>query len=171
MLAVMSVDTDLHNYAARLRVMPHCDNAIPEAPTGGVLVVGYRASFATAPESGTPIAAFRATSPAATVSSTAPRMALISVERATKVLSATADGGSEIRWEENYFGAFGDSGIVWHLLPVDASPERGFVIAPGAWCASGYEAVLTRSAIAEVPFAPTVIAVHNANPHTGHTQW
>ncbi|WP_327141296.1 hypothetical protein [Nocardia sp. NBC_01327] len=163
--------TDLHSHTARLRIMPGCEDALPEAPSGGVLVVGYRASFATAPEGGTPVAAFAAISPAATATSTAPRMALISVERATRILGSRTDGSSEIRWEENYFAGFGDSGIQWHLLPVDACPERGFVIASGAWSASGYQAVLTRSVSAEVPFAPTVVAVHNANPHTGHTRW
>ncbi|MCU1645445.1 MAG: hypothetical protein JWN03_5720 [Nocardia sp.] len=163
--------TDPHSHTARLRIVPGCEDALPEAPSGGVLVVGYRVSFATAPEGGTPVAAFAAISTAATATSTAPRMALISVERATRIHSRNADGNSEIRWEENHFTGFGDSGIQWHLLPVDACPERGFVIASGAWSASGYQAVLTRSVSAEVPFAPTVVAVHNANPHTGHTRW
>lgn len=164
------VNTDPSRYLARLRVIPGYETAVPAPPSTEVLVVGYRASFAAAPEPSTAIAHFDALTVRA-VAQTATPMVLVSVEHATKRLRIRTGGGTEISWEENYFTAFGDSDTRWHLLPVTTSSDGGFIVAPGAWSASGYEAVLTRSTLAQAPFAPSVVAVHNADPHTGMHRW
>lgn len=164
------MNADLHPYTARLRVMPGVRSAPADPPSGAVLAVGYRASFATPPAPGTQVALFPTLDPAAIATSNTPWMALISVEQATQLDPTDTEGG-DIAWEALYFTDRGHTGIKWHLVPVDPEPERRFVIAPGAWRPSGYQAVLTRSLIAEVPFAPIVVAVHNTNSHTGHTRW
>ncbi|WP_405494693.1 hypothetical protein [Nocardia sp. NBC_00511] len=164
------MNTDPSRYLARLRVMPGYEAAVPAPPSTEVMVVGYRACFAAAAAPGTPISRFDALT-ARAVDRTATPMALISVEHATQRLRIHTGGGTEISWEEYYFTAFGDSGTRWHLLPVVASSDGGFVVARGAWSASGYEAVLTRSTLTQAPFAPPVVAVHNADPHTGAQRW
>ncbi|MFE3000047.1 hypothetical protein ACFXG4_34240 [Nocardia sp. NPDC059246] len=164
------MNADPSRYLARLRVMPGYETAVPAPPSTEVLVVGYRACFAAAPEPGTPISRFDAVTVGAAAQTATP-MALISVEHATQRLRIRTGGGTEISWEENYFTAFGDSGTRWHLLPVATSSAGGFIVAHGAWSASGYEAVLTRSTLAQAPFAPSVVAVHNADPHTGAQRW
>ncbi|MFE3757898.1 hypothetical protein ACFXO9_26625 [Nocardia tengchongensis] len=163
--------TDPTRFVARLRVTPGYEHAVPAPPSAEVLVVGYRACFATAPDAGTAIACFEDTVPVATIVGAGTPMALISVERATQRLRIRSEGGTEVSWEENYFPAFGDSGTQWLLLPVDPSPQGGFVIARGAWSASGYQAVLTCSTLIQAPFAPPVVSVHNADPHTGERRW
>ncbi|MEU1204642.1 hypothetical protein [Nocardia sp. NPDC005825] len=162
---------DLNSYIARLRVDPRYQEVVPQPPATRALIVGYRACFATAPTPGTPVATFPAISSSAATSFPAPKLALISIERATQVVRVRPDGTRETRWEEDYFPAFGDSGIQWCLLPVDPSPDGQFVIAEGWWAATGYQAVLTRSTIANAPSAPTVVAVHNTNPRTGGKRW
>ncbi|MFE3060864.1 hypothetical protein [Nocardia sp. NPDC059236] len=164
------MNPDPSRYLARLRVMPGYETAVPAPPSTEVLVVGYRACFAASPEPGTPISRFDALT-VSTLAQTVTPMALISVEHATQRLHIRTSGGIEISWEENYFTAFGDSGTRWHVLPVVTSPDGGFMVAHGAWSASGYEAVLTRSTLAQAPFAPPVVAVHNADPHTGARRW
>ena len=163
--------TDPTRFLARLRVTPGYEHAVPAPPSTAVLVVGYRACFATAPAAGTAITSFGGVIPVPTDTGTATAMVLISVERATQRLRIRTEGGTEISWEENYSPAFGDSGTQWHLLPVEPSPQGGFVIARGAWSASGYQAVLTRSTLIQAPFAPPVVSVHNADPHTGERRW
>ncbi|MRH91560.1 hypothetical protein GFY24_29670 [Nocardia sp. SYP-A9097] len=164
------MDGDLNNYTARLRTHHHRELA-PQPPAAVVLVVGYRACFAAAPKPGTPVIAFAAITAATTTAVAAPMMALISVENATQVVRVRSDGSSEIDWEEDPFEIFGHSGIRWCLMPVQSAPGGRFVIAPGSWVAGRYQAVLTRSTLSHAPTAPTVVAVHNADPHTGHTRW
>ncbi|WP_433566879.1 hypothetical protein ACQP1O_17825 [Nocardia sp. CA-151230] len=165
------MNPDPNSYIARLRIDPRYQQVAPQPPTARALVVGYRACFATDPKPATPVAAFAAITPPAATTVTAPCMALISVERATQVVRVRPDGSREIGWEDDYFPIVGDPGIRWCLLPVDLSPEGRFVIADGGWAAGGYQAVLTRSTIAHAPTAPTVVAVHNTDPRTGHTRW
>ncbi|MFE3230130.1 hypothetical protein [Nocardia sp. NPDC059228] len=157
---------ELNSYCARLRVGPRYVEVVSAPPASSVLVVGYRACFATAPKPGTPVAAFPAITPATTTTDAAPPMALVSIERATQIIR-----DRESYWEEGYFGIFGDSGVHWCLIPVDPTVDSRFVIAEGWWAAGGYQAVLTRSVIANAPTAPTVVAVHNAHPSTGRKKW
>ncbi|MFE3058798.1 hypothetical protein [Nocardia sp. NPDC059239] len=156
----------MNSYSARLRVDPRYVEVVSAPPVTGILVVGYRACFATAPKPSTPVAAFPTITQATTTAITAPPMALVSVERATQIIR-----DHETHWEEDYFGGFGDSGIDWCLIPVDPTFDGGFVVAEGWWAAGGYQAVLTRSVIANAPTAPTVVAVHNAHPSTGRKRW
>lgn len=155
---------DLNSYSARLRVDPRYVEVVSAPPASSVLVVGYRACFATAPKPGTPVAAFPAiTSASTTTTVAAPPMALVSIERAAQIIR-----DREIHWEEGHFGV---SGVHWCLIPVDPTVDSRFVIAEGWWAAGGYQAVLTRSVIANAPTAPTVVAVHNAHPSTGRKKW
>lgn len=159
---------DTSGYLARVRLDPEYQPYLPASalPAEPVLVVGYRAAFATAPLPGTPLTAFPGTVPAAT-RQRHPVMGLVRVEYATEVVTTSEDGTSHTQWEENLFAGF-PSGISWYLVPAEPVPATGrWAIASGSWAASGRQAVLPCPVTTGVPGAPTVVAIHDHDPHTG----
>ncbi|MCM6774536.1 hypothetical protein NDR87_13625 [Nocardia sp. CDC159] len=132
-----------------------------------MVVIGYRAVFATVPAPGTPVAGFDAIDTAAVVSSTAAPVVLVAVEHATPVVTIDSGGERQIRWEHDAFGIHGGPPISWRLLPVHPGPDGRFHIAAGRWTASGYHALLTRSLARHAPTAPAAVAVHDLDLTTG----
>ncbi|MFB8005229.1 hypothetical protein [Nocardia sp. NPDC056000] len=161
----------MNAHAARLRVHPRHRGTAPAPPAAEVVVIGYRARFATAPPAGAVVKSFTDITPTTTATSPVPCMALVSIEPATQVVRLRDDGTSEISWEEHDLGLLGVTGIRWCLMPVELSSTGRFVIADGTWAAGGYEAILARSTIANAPTAPIVVPVHNLNPRTGRHRW
>ncbi|RDI45306.1 hypothetical protein [Nocardia mexicana] len=158
------MSVDLGSYTARVRVQSGYIGAVADpGPDTAVVVVGYRAAFATHPRPGTPIAAFPGIDTAEVAAGGAAPVALIAVEIATQVVTP---GISETRWEHDPFGIYGTTGFHWYLAPVDPTPG-GFVLTAGSWAASGYEAALTTTLTRQAPTAPAVVRLHDKNPHTG----
>ncbi|WP_157978695.1 MULTISPECIES: hypothetical protein [Nocardia] len=152
----MSID----RYTARLRADPRYAPYLPEIDaSGSVLVVGYYAAFAITPRPGTPIAAFDGI-PAQHAGLV---MALIRVENAGASPRTDPDGIP--RWEVDPFG-IGLPEFGWYLSPAEHTGSR-WVLAAGWWAAGGRQAVLARTLSTVVPGAPTVVAVHDHDPHTG----
>ncbi|MFX0573750.1 hypothetical protein [Nocardia nepalensis] len=158
--------TDLSCFSARIRVDPY---HAPYLPDGGrllsMLVVGYHAAFATGPRPGTPIAVFDRLPNRTLVQGTA-ALALVRVEYATEITTVAPDGGSEISWAPDPFG-IGLPEFGWRLVPAQPTGGR-WVIAHGCWAAGGRQGVLPRSLTTQVPGAPTVVTVHDHDPHTGN---
>ncbi|MFX0575092.1 hypothetical protein [Nocardia nepalensis] len=166
------MNTDLHAYTARLRIDPRydyhlraCDQA-SSVEFGGILVAGYHAAFGTHPHPATVVGMFPGVDIAAARSEQLPMMALVRVEHATQVITPHDDGTNRIHWEPSIFDQL-PTGFSWYLAPVDIDVARGAVIADGRWSAGGRQAVLPRSVTVHAPGAPTVVDVHDQDPHTG----
>ncbi|MGV9678834.1 hypothetical protein ACWDSJ_26420 [Nocardia sp. NPDC003482] len=157
-----------HSYTARLRVPPgYADVLADPGPHAAVLVLGYRAAFATHPDPGTVISAFRGIDTHTAQRSALAPMALIAVEIATAVLTTGPDGSTETEWEADPFAIFGRTGFHWYLTPAEPAPDGHLRLTERRWAASGYEAILPRTVLAHVPTAPPTVPVHDRDPHTG----
>ncbi|WP_433621026.1 hypothetical protein [Nocardia sp. CA-120079] len=156
----------MSSYSARIWVYPRYAPYLPESGQAlSMLVVGYHAAFATGPRPDTPIGVFDGL-PTRTLMRGSAALALVRVEYATEITTVTPDGGSEISWAPDPFGLewpeFG-----WRLVPAQRTDSR-WVIAHGCWAAGGRQGVLPRSLTTQVPGAPTVVTVHDHDPHTGN---
>ncbi|MEV0027829.1 hypothetical protein [Nocardia sp. NPDC050793] len=159
---------DLARYLARVQLDPNHQRYLREEalPGGPVLIVGHHAAFATSPRPGTPIAVFPGIEPA-TPATDYPILALVRVEHATGVITVADDGTSRIHWEENVFPGL-PTGISWYLRPAELDPATGrWVLAAGRWAAGGCHAQLPRSVTTQVPGAPSSVAIHDQDSHTG----
>jgi hypothetical protein len=157
---------DLSPYTARIRVDPHYAPYPPDSgPLPSMLVVGYHAAFATGPRPGIPIAVFDGL-PARILVEGIAALALVRVEYATEITTVGPDGVSEIGWASDPFG-IGLPEFGWRLVPAQRTGGR-WVIAQGCWAAGGRQGVLPRSLTTQVPGAPTVVSIHDHNPHTGN---
>ncbi|MFI6958612.1 hypothetical protein ACIBJI_34740 [Nocardia sp. NPDC050408] len=166
------MNTDLHAYTARLRVAPRYDHHLracdPAHSVGfsGVVVAGYHAAFGMHPHSATVVGMFPGVDVAAARGERLPVMALVRVEHATQVITPHGDGTSRTHWENSPFDQL-PTGFSWYLAPTDIDVAGRCVIADRCWSAGGRQAVLPRSVTMHAPGAPTVVDVHDHDPHTG----
>ncbi|MEV4233558.1 hypothetical protein AB0J47_00060 [Nocardia sp. NPDC049737] len=157
---------DLSRYTARIRLDPHYAPYLPDnGSLPSMLLAGYHAAFATGPRPGPPIAAFDHPPTYPIVEGTA-ALALVRIEYATQITTLTPDGDNEIGWASDPFG-IGLPEFGWRLIPAQHTGGR-WLIAHGTWAAGGRQGVLPRSVTTQVPGAPTVVAVHDHDPHTGN---
>lgn len=163
------MDDDLYPYTARTRIHPDYAPHLPTSELGAehVVIAGYHAAFATAPAPDTDVAVFPGFDLATARAGTTPVMALIRIEYATQVLTPGPHNTRRIHWEEGIFNA-AITGMHWYLTPTVLNRARRCAIAAGWWAAGGRQAVLPRSVTDLVPGVPTVIDIHDHDPHTGN---
>ncbi|WP_109529295.1 MULTISPECIES: hypothetical protein [Nocardia] len=159
------MSVDLSSYTARLRLDPHYAAYLPDDDRMpmSMLVVGYHAAFATGPRPGTPVADFDGLP---SLAENTVGLALVRIEYATQITTIIPDGGSETSWARDPFG-IGLPEFGWRLVPTQHRDGR-WVIASGSWAAGARQAVLPRSVTIQVPGTPTVVGVHDRDPHTGN---
>ncbi|WP_433664753.1 hypothetical protein ACQPW1_22940 [Nocardia sp. CA-128927] len=165
------MNTDLTRYCARIRLDPRYERDLPAGArtVEHVVIAGYRAAFAAEPRPATVLAPFPGLDLAQAYAEHLPVMALVRVEHATRVVITDDDGTTRISWEEDTFG-HSPSRISWYLAPATLNRERRCVLAEGRWRAGGRQGVLPRSVTTLAPGVPTVVDLHDHDPHSG-TRW
>ncbi|MFI6041905.1 hypothetical protein ACIA8C_09740 [Nocardia sp. NPDC051321] len=166
-----AVNADLTRYCARIRHDPRYERDLLDnvRTVDHVVIAGYHAAFAVEPRPATVLTPFSGLDLAQAYAEHLPVMALVRVEHATRVVITNDDGTSRTGWQDDTFG-FLPTGISWYLAPTTLDHERRCVIAGGRWRGGGRQGVLSRSVTTHAPGVPTVVDLHDHDPHSG-TRW